>query len=171
MTRIGSAAVSVLAAAALGGCAISKELQLESDGAGLPSGSAVSMAMVAPDGTPAADFAASLADALAARGHAIRDDAPFVAVSAFTRRSAATGTADAAPPPAGSNGDIAWISAPRRRGMFQSCAGERLRGTLALYSRADGSLVYRGSGEMDGCDFEDSDIAALASGLVGAAAR
>ena len=45
-----------------------------------------------------------------------------------------------------------------------------MRATLALYSRVEKTLIYRGTGEIDGCGFTQAEIDALAKALVKGAA-
>jgi hypothetical protein len=166
-----TAAAFVLAVPLLASCAISKDLRLDTHGPGLPPAAAVSIQSSPAGNEPAARFAASLADAFAASGHAIGDAAPVTAVFGFALRNRSTGTADGSPAEGDSQSGIKWISAPARKRAFQACEGERLRATLALYSRAEKTLIYRGTGEVDGCNFTQSDIDALAKALVKGARR
>lgn len=169
-----AAAALLVAAAALAGCAISKDVRLETQGAVLPVNSAISID-TAPSGDPVAErFATALAAALIERGHSVTNAAPVTAVFGFTQRDRAIGAADgsppAGPPASGAGSAPLWISQPQRRGLFQSCKGERLRATLALYSRADNVPIYRASGEIDGCAFTEADLDRLARALVAGSA-
>lgn len=140
-------------------------------GPGLPARSEVSIQTELTDNQQAVRFAASLADAFADSGHSVRDAASVTAVFGFTQRSRATGTADASPAAEGQQPAITWISAPVRKSAFQACEGERLRATLALYSRVEKILIYRGTGEIDGCSFTQAGIDPLAKVLVKGASR
>jgi hypothetical protein len=156
----------------LAGCGIDKNLRLDRQGPGLAPGAAVAIQPATPESETSARFAAALAEAFAARGHAVASTAPVTALFGFTRRPRAIGTADGSP--AGSDGaqaDVVWISAPASKRAFQACDGERIRATLALYSREDKALIYRGTAESDGCDFTKADVDALAKALVVAASR
>jgi hypothetical protein len=155
----------------LAGCAINKDLRLDRQGPGLPASAAVAIETAPAATEQAARFAEALANAFAKRGHGVSDEAPVSAVFAFTQRHRSIGTADGSPAAAGSKPETQWISAPGRKRRFQSCEGERLRATLALYSRTDKALIYRAAAEVDGCDFTNADIDALAKALVDGAAR
>ena len=170
MRRVRIAAAGVLAAPLLAGCAISKDLKLDVQGEGLPANTAVSIRTPPAGNALATRFAGALAGAFAERGHAVTEAAPVTAVFAFTRRNRSVGAAEERPVAEGSAPAIKWISAPARKRAFQ-CKGERLRATLALYSRPANGLVYRATGEIDGCQFTDADIDALARALVGGAGR
>ena len=168
--RSALATAIVLAAPLLAGCAINKDLRLDAQGPGLPANAAVSIQTEPASTAQAAQFAAALADAFAGNGHAVKDAAPVTAVFGFSLRSRATGTAQVSAAGEGRPPEVNWISAPARKRAFQSCEGERLRATLALYSRVEKTLIYRGTGEIDGCGFTQADIDALAQALVKGAA-
>ncbi|RNJ62411.1 MAG: hypothetical protein EDM03_13260 [Porphyrobacter sp. IPPAS B-1204] len=156
----------ILGAPLLAGCAINKDLRLDTQGPGLPANTAVSIETV-PAGTEnASRFAAALADAFAGSGHAVNEDAPVTAVFGFSLRDRSTGTAQVSDAGEARPPEVKWISAPARKRAFQACEGERLRATLALYSRNDKTLIYRGTGEIDGCDITQGEIDALAKALV-----
>jgi hypothetical protein len=159
-----------LALPLLASCAINKDLRLNSEGPGLPANAAVSIQTVPDDTENAAQFAAALADAFARNGHAVEDAAPVTAVFGFSRRNRATGTAQVSSAEEGRPPEVNWMSAPARKRAFQACEGERLRATLALYSRVEKTLIYRGTGEIDGCGFTQAEIDALAKALVKGAA-
>ena len=165
------ALMATLLAALLAGCAINHDLRLATDGAGLAPQSQVSIQPAAPENPRAALFAASLADAFAQGGHSVQNAAPVIAVFGLAQASRMAGTADGSPAADGQPPAIAWISAPARKRPFQECKGERLRATLALYSRDEKTLIYRATGEMDGCKFAQADIDALAKALVEGASR
>jgi hypothetical protein len=160
----------VLAVPLLSSCAINKDLRLDIEGAGLPENADVSIQTVPADTEYAALFAAALADAFAGSGHAVNEGAPITAVFGFSLRDRSTGTAQVSAAGEGRPPEVKWISAPARKRAFQVCEGERLRATLALYSRAEKTLIYRGTGEIDGCGFTQGEINALAKALVKGAA-
>ncbi len=168
--RSAIAAAITLAASLLAGCAINPDLRLDAKGPGLRANAAVSIQTDPADTDQAARFAAALADAFAGRGHAVTDTAPVTAVFGFSLRDRATGTAQVSPDGEGRPPAVDWISAPARKRLFQACQGERLRATLALYSRDEKTLIYRGTGEIDGCSVTNAEIDALAKALVNGAA-
>lgn len=167
--RIALAAAGALVLPLLAGCAINKDLRLDVQGEGLPANTAVSIRTAPADNPLATQFAGALAGAFAENGHAVTEAAPVTAVFAFTRRSRSIGAAEERPAADGGEPAIAWISSPARKRALQACKGERLRATLALYSRPANGLVYRATGEVDGCDFTEADLDALAKALVGGA--
>jgi hypothetical protein len=171
MRRSTLAIAGAMAAPLLAGCAISKDLKLDVQGEGLPANTAVSIRTTPADNELATRFAGALAGAFAEKGHALTEAAPVTAVFAFTRRNRRIGAAEEGPAAEGNAPAIKWISAPARRRAFQACKGERLRATLALYSRTANALVYRATGEIDGCEFSNADIDALAKALVEGAGR
>lgn len=168
--RSAFAAGIVLTLPLLASCAINRDLRLDTQGPGLPADAAVSIRTVPADSEPATQFATALADAFAGNGHVVQDGAPVTAVFGFSQRSRATGTAQVSPAADGRPPEINWTSAPARKLAFQACEGERLRAMLALYSRDEKTLIYRGTGEIDGCSFSQADIEALAKALVKGAA-
>lgn len=168
--RSALAAATILAVPLLAGCAINTDLRLDTKGPGLPANAAVSIQTAPADNDQAARFATALADAFAARDHAVTDAAPVTAVFGFSLRDRATGTAQVSPAGEGRPPEVKWISAPARKRAFQACQGERLRATLALYSRDEKTLIYRGTGEIDGCGVTNAEIDALAQALVNGAA-
>jgi hypothetical protein len=155
-----------LAAPLLTSCAINKDLRLDRQGPGLPANAAVAIQTVPADTRHATQFAAALAEAFVGNGHAVDDAAPVTAVFGFSLRNRATGTAQVNTAGEGRPPEVNWVSAPARKRAFQACEGERLRATLALYSRVEKTLIYRATGEIDGCDFTQADIDALATALV-----
>lgn len=159
-----------MAVALLASCAINKDLRLNTEGPGLPANAAVSIQTVPADSEHAAQFAAALADAFARNGNAVENAAPITAVFGFSQRNRATGTAQLCPAEEGRLPEVNWMSEPARKRAFQACEGERMRATLALYSRVEKTLIYRGTGEIDGCGFTQAEIDALAKALVKGAA-
>lgn len=170
--RSAGAAGLLLAAAVLAGCAVNQDLRLDVQGQGLPANAAVSLRTAPADSAAAAGFGDALAAAFASNGHSISGDAPVIAVFGFTQRAGSIGAADGtASPSADGKPATLWLSAPARKRALQACKAERLRATLALYSRTDKALIYRATGEVDGCSFTRRDVDALARALVAGAAR
>lgn len=164
--RPAMAAAILLTAPLLASCAINKDLRLDRKGPGLPANAAVSIQTVPAGSEQAAQFAAALADAFTGDGHEVEDAAPVTAVFGLSLRNRKTGTAQVSPAGEGRPLAVNWMSAPARKRAFQACEGERLRATLALYSRVEKTLIYRGTGEIDGCSFTQAEIDALARALV-----
>lgn len=163
---------ALLAVGMVAGCGIDKEIRLDRQGTGLAPGAAVAILEGLPASGQSGRFAESLAEAFAARGHAVSGTAPVTAVFGFTQRIRAIGTADGSPSASDdAQAGVVWISAPVSKRAFQACEGERIRATLALYSREDKALIYRGTAESDGCDFTKAEVDALAKALVEAAIR
>jgi hypothetical protein len=157
---------AALALALVSGCSVNRDLRLDRSGPGLAPGTAVAIAP-APEGNPeAARFASALAEALAAEGHLISDDAAVTAVFGFAHRDRGIGAADGGTGAGAQGGAVKWISAPGRKRLLQSCKGERLRATIAFYGTAEMALIARATGEVDGCSFAGNDIDALARALV-----
>ncbi len=164
-------ATAVLMAGSLGGCAVKQDLRLAIEGARPSAPSAVAIATAPADNPQAARFAASLTEAFARNGHSIASDAPVIAVFGFSQRASAIGTADGSAPEAAGKAAPTWLSAPAGKRALARCKGERLRASLALYARSSGAVIYRASGEIDGCTFAESDLDKLAAALVSGAAR
>lgn len=169
--RVALAIAAVSAFASLAGCGISKDLRLDIQGSGLAANSAVSLQAIDAENQPASRFAAAVADALAQSGHTLNDAATVTAVISFAQRDRAIGEAGIIPAADGSESKIDWLSKPTRKHAFQACTGERVRATLALYSRAEQALIYRGTGEFDACEVSQADLAALAEALVMGASK
>ncbi|KLI62811.1 hypothetical protein [Aurantiacibacter marinus] len=108
-------------------------------------------------------FGQILAEKLPGHSILLTDTAPVIAEFAISARDAGGGLAD----PAASTGDtVAWESRPRNRGRFDNCEAQRLRATLLLVSRVDGSVVYRGVGESETCAAGGQEMADLADILI-----
>ncbi len=143
---------------------------MDRQGPGLPTNAAVSIQTVPAGSEQAAQFAAALVNAFDRSGHAVEEAAPIAAVFGFSLRNRATGAAQVSPAEEGRPPTVNWMSSPAHKRAFQVCEGARLRVTLALYSRVEKALIYRGTGEIDGCDFTQAEIDALARALVKGAA-
>lgn len=158
------AVVAALALALMvGGCAVSTPVHIASTDGRLPAETAVQIAPFETDGSLRANFGAALADALAARSITTTQGAPIIAEFAIAARAADTGVAD--PSNSGADG-IDWESHPRQRGRFDTCTATRLRATLLLLDRAEGTIRYRGVAEKDDCAYGQADLAELAEALV-----
>lgn len=121
------------------------------------------MAPFESDGSLRGNFGAALAEALAARSITTAQGAPIIAEFAIAVREAEAGIAD----PAGSTNDsIDWESRPRPRDWFDTCNATRLRATLLLLDRTEGTIRYRGVAETDDCNYDEVHLAELAEALV-----
>ncbi len=67
------------------------------------------------------------------------------------------------------DGQPEWAAEPRKRGLLgflDRCKETRLRGTLVLFDRVSGSIIYRGSANSGGCGITQEAIDSLATSLV-----
>ena len=124
------------------------------------------IAFVRPEGAVGlrANFAESLSDGLRDSGVTLSADGPLIADFSIAKRDAREGLAD----PAAQQEGVAvnWDSAPRNRRIFDRCSAERLRATLVLFDRTDGSVAWRGSGELEACTIGKAQVEAMANALV-----
>jgi hypothetical protein len=147
----------------LSGCTVSTPASIVSTQGRFPDHAEVQLAPYEADGSLRANFGRALSDALSADSVIMTATAPLIAEFAVSARAAETGIAD----PARSTGDnIAWESSPRARGRFENCHAIRLRSTLILLDRAEGTILYRGVAEKDGCSYSEADLNELAYALV-----
>lgn len=115
----------------------------------------------------AGSFAQALEAALARHGVQVAADAPYAIDVALALRADGTGiTADKS----GTLKTLHWLSASRRRHLFDSCAGQRLRITLTG-TPAGGAPTARGAGELAGCAADPMAMATLAEQFAGALTR
>ena len=160
------ALATALAVMLVSGCAVNGGPSLSSAGDGIPPGATVA---IAPphDGDPYAEqFAAALTDAMRQRSFGIADDGQFVVQYGIAVRDATIGLATA-----GSNGEVEDISAERKRLLFDGCKAQRLRLTMTVVDRQQGSIARRSALEADGCAFSPDEVAGLADRLAAIAAR
>ncbi len=150
----------------MAGCAVSQPLEITSTGSGMARGASVTITAEDDAASERGRFAKALQDALAARSSTQADDAPLIADFSIARTAAAGGVINGKGEAGQGKQAPDWIAAPRPDRRFDKCNAQRLRATLVLYDRANGAIVYRGSGMATECGFTDADIAALAHGLV-----
>ena len=166
MTRARSIIATALAGL-LSACAVSSPLQVTSNGAGAAPRSGVELPDLAEE--PAEErraFANALQRALVAQSVRVAAESPLLAEYSFSIGEATGGTV------AGKGDDVTagaepdWIAEPRNKHWLDRCDAQRMRGTLVLFSRTDGSIVYHGEASQIACSFSDEDITALSNALV-----
>ena len=168
---LGRAGLILALAASLTACAVSSPLSVTSTGAGFESNRRVALTAAEDPASLQARFTASVSQALSDQGLALDADAPLTADISVSQNTASSGivrgegskaedTQNAGEP------EQDWLTAPREKRRFDKCEAQRLRATLVIYNRADGSLAYRGSGEATECGFGEADLAAFAQALV-----
>lgn len=149
--------------AVLAACAVTTPVDVTATLGALPGATSVEVAPFSDDDSMRDRFGTALTDAFADANVRVATDSPVIAEFAIAERSATSGVAD---PEASSDEAIVWSSEPRDNDLLDKCVARRMRGTLVLLSRTDGSLLYRGVAESTDCDFEDSHFAAMANALV-----
>jgi hypothetical protein len=160
------AALALGGVLALSACAVSSPLEIRSRGAGLQPGMPVSLVRPEEDTGLNARFASAVERALTDRSLVLVEDARFIADISVARRDASSGIirGEGTRPVEGQEPD--WLVRPRDKERFDKCKAQRLRATLVIYDRSNGSVAYRGSGQAIACGFDDSDLAEFAQNLV-----
>lgn len=149
----------------LSACAVSTPVQIRSSGDGSSARVGVLIPVVGDDaGSDRAKFAAALMEAFAKNSVSTGSETGLVADYSLSINDASSGIAvnssEAEPQTA------AWIVAPRDKKRFDECGGQRMLGTLILFNRNSGSMVYRGQAAQIECEFKPSDIEKMADQLV-----
>lgn len=172
MSRTVSTAVLVNAKSAflvavplmLSACSLAGNPSFEGYGPGLKTAASVSFHR-AGDGAHHTVYKQALERSFLGKGYSIAKDSTYVADFAISARSSDSAIAvvkDTDP-------DVAYVSAARERRFLQECDGERLRATLIVFDRSDGSLAFRGMRETDLCEVTEAAISAMADELVASA--
>lgn len=152
---------------ALSGCAVTTPASIVSTDGELSQSAAIEMAPFEADGSLRAIFGAALRESLGNRAVAAGEPAPMIAEFAISARNAEGGIAD----PAGSTPSaIVWESLPDKSRWYDECEAIRLRATLVVLNRTDGSIAYRGVAESNVCEYNQADLRALADTLLADAA-
>lgn len=163
---VSGVALTLGCALTLAACVVSSPLEIRSSGAGLQRGAPVSL--VRPDDADglSARFASAVERALVDRSVTLAQDARFIADISVAKRPASAGLirGEGSEPEQGQEPD--WLVRPREKERFDKCEAQRLRATLVIYDRSNGSVAYRGSGQAIECAFGDSDLAEFARSLV-----
>ncbi|MXO90980.1 hypothetical protein [Pontixanthobacter aquaemixtae] len=146
----------------LSACAVHSPPAINSSVSTLQSASAIKFPEADDRGGLRAQWQEALKTAFAAHSVMQQADAPFVAELALSVRDAETGLASTEQ----NTPEIDWRSSPRSNRLFDRCKAQRMRGTLVIYRRSDGAIVYRGESESDDCDFGADAFQAMADQLV-----
>lgn len=150
----------------LNACAVNAPVQIRSTGDGTAARTGVLITTADEDaGGDRGRFAVALAKAFARRSIASRADDGLIAEYALSTSDASDGIA-ANRADGSESGTPDWIVAPRVKRRFDRCGAKRLLGTLILFDKTSGSMVYRGQAAQIECDFEQSDIDGMADKLV-----
>ena len=157
------ALVCAASAAALSACTVSIPVEVTATQGALPASSVIELASYPTDESLRSQFGSALEAAFASHNVRLSSDGAVIAEFAVAERSATSGTAD---PAASTEENIVWSSEPRESHWWDQCEARRLRGTLVLLNRADGSLLYRGTAEAIDCDFGVDHLNAMAQALV-----
>lgn len=150
-------------AVALAGCAVATPAQITSTQGAMPTGVTVRMAASEADGSLRSAFAAALEQSLQAHGVTIETGGAMIAEFGIGARDASAGVAN---PAVSTPDNIVWESLPRESQWYDECEAIRLRATLVLLDRAEGTLAYRGVAESDVCSYSQADLRQLADVLV-----
>ncbi len=148
---------------ALTACSVVTPASITSTTGQLPQGQPLQLAPFPQDESLRGKFGQVLAEHMAAQSIILADDAPLIAEFAIGARGASAGLAD---PSTSTQDDVVWESPPRGRGKFDNCDARRLRATLILLNRAEGTVRYRGTAESNICDYGDQELADLAAVLI-----
>lgn len=151
---------------ALAGCAVYQPASVQSQ----PAAKIVISAVEFPAPEPTADhgdnlrsrWAAALGQSFRAKSVTVHSGAPYIADFALSVRDAKSGVADAA----STAEHIDWQSPPRSSRFLDECSAKKLRGTLVVFDRASGKIVYRGESESEDCNFDRSALETMAVQIV-----
>jgi hypothetical protein len=154
----------------LSACAVSSPLAVQSTRADIAAQN-MQIAIALPDDgeqTLKARFAAALMGSVSSSRLAISPDGQLVADYAISTGSAEVGVLSSQGGQSSENGqdEPVWIAPPRAPKRFDECEAMVLRGSLLLIDRNTGIAVYRGTGTMTDCDFDDDDLREMADGLI-----
>ena len=144
-------------------CAVTVPVNVTTTTGALPAGSSVELANYDRNESMRAHFGDALSEAFSSADIGLRGDGPVIAEFAIASRAADSGLAD---PETSTPENIVWRSQPRNPDWLDECNAMRMRATLVLLSREDGSLLYRGVAEAIDCDFSDAQYDAMADALV-----
>lgn len=159
-----AAALAAILAMMTSACAVTSPLAIDSTGDGITSAGKVALAVSNDEKSERrARFAGALGEAFADRSIPVAADGGYVADYAISLGEAADGVVRGEAK-AGTEPD--WLATPRSAGRFDKCDAQRMRGTLVLFDRASGEVIYRGSASRIECGFDDGDIDAMADALV-----
>ncbi len=160
----------------LSACAVSSPLAVQSTRADIAAQN-MQIAIALPDDgeqTLKARFAAALMGSVSSSRLAISPDGQLVADYAISTGSAELGVLSSQGVQSSQGGQSSengqdepvWIAPPREPKRFDECEAMVLRGSLLLIDRNTGIAVYRGTGTMTDCDFDDDDLREMADGLI-----
>ncbi len=158
-------ALLIVPSLGLAACAVATPVAVESTAPGYGSFSSVALQQAESGQTQRMAFADTLRRKFGDHAIVINADAPLLADYAISLRNSETGLAEPSDGAASAQG-IDWHSAPRKGRLFDKCEAVRLRATLVLLSKTEGSVVYRGHGETNACNASESDFDRLAATLV-----
>ena len=111
-------------------------------------------------------FATALSEALTGQGLGLSPEARLIADFSVAQSAASAGIVRGEGATGPDAVDEDWLTAPREKRRFDKCEAQRLKATLVLYNRTDGSVAYRGSGEAIECAFDEADLKQFAQALV-----
>lgn len=143
-------------------CAVSGPVSIKPTIVNLQTADSIEFPTTGDAGTLRSQWGAALNNAFSAKAIGVVDGAPFLADFALSLRSAESGVAVVTDDIA----EIDWQSAPRSKRLLDKCEAQKLRGTLVIFRRSDGEIVYRGESEANACAFGSDDITRMAAELV-----
>lgn len=159
--------MTVTLAGLLGACSVSSPLQVRSTGSGSVAPTSIAL-MISDDeaGKTRAQYGAALQSAFADRQIGIDPAAPVIAEYAFSIGDATDGLLVGKPKKTDTGQQPDWEATPRKKGRFDKCDAKRMRGTLVLFDRTSGNIIYRGEADQIECDFSEIQVKTAAEKLV-----
>lgn len=159
--RFSANVAALCSAALLSACAVHSPPAIHASTGAAQGVSSVEFVSDASDAGLRKQFGEALAASFQAHGFSSEKGAASVADYSIGLRPASTSLD-------GHNAnDAAQVrSASRGKVWTDRCEAQRLRATLVVYRRSDGSPAYRGEAESQDCDISDATVNALAELLV-----
>ena len=163
-------AVAAACAVLLSACSVSSPLAVSSSrpeaGASLSAGTAIALETDDSPGSLRGRFAAALTQVLADNAITLDTDAELLADFSIAQSDASGGILRGEGKAVENEEEQDWAATPREDRTFDECEAQRLRASFVIYSRAQGTVAYRGTGEAIECRFDDAALAEFAASLI-----
>lgn len=153
--------------AMLSACSLTGNPSLERYGPGLDSSASISLHSLGQSSFHTA-YKEALERSFHSKGFSLTRDSKYIADFAISARASDSAIAVVKD----TSQEIDYVSSSRERKFLQECDGKRLRATLIVFDRSDGSVAFRGIRESDVCEVTENAVSLMADELVtGAVSR
>ncbi|MEO1731377.1 MAG: hypothetical protein AAFR64_11630 [Pseudomonadota bacterium] len=162
--------IAAACAVLLSACSVSSPLAVSSSrpeaSAGLTAGAAIALETADNPSSLRGRFAAALSQEFADNAITLDPDAALLADFSIAQSDASGGILRGEGKAVENEEEQDWAAAPREDRTFDECEAQRLRASFVIYSRAQGTVTYRGTVEAIECRFDDATLAEFAASLV-----